>query len=365
MKINFVLPNNFNKPIGGYKIVYEYANKLSEEGNDVFITFMLYDKTPFQYGKLRGLLRKLKIVLFLCLGKMYTSQKEVTWYKLNNNIQLKFSLPYNIFFPESDIIVATGWETAFTVNHLSKKKGESFYFIQHDEKVFGPENLVRETWDFKKLKKIVIATWLRDLIELDTSHHVSLVKNFVDNDIFYVTNAIDSRGPIVSMLYHDNPAKGSRDGINVLEKVKNVIPELVVEMFGTAAQPDNLPSYFHYTKNANETQLRNIYNRSSVFLFPSHIEGWGLTATEAMACGAALVSTKNYGVNDFGIDGYSALMTDVGDIESMKDAVIELLINSERRTFIAKNGVQVVSTLTFDESFNVLKRIFHEVPSNE
>ena len=365
MKINFVLPNNFNKPIGGYKIVYEYANRLSEEGHDVNITFMLYDKTPFKFGKLRKAMKKMKIFTLFFMGKIYTSEKKISWFELDKNINIRFALPYNFLFPKADIIFATGWEPAFTVNYLSEKKGSKFYLIQHDEKVFGPEKLVKTTWNFKKLKKIAIASWLQNLISSTTHSPVSLVKNFVNSDIFFVTTPIKDRRCIVSMLYHDNPAKGSQDGIEVLKKVKNRIPSLEVELFGTATPPSNLPSYFHYTKNANDDQLRSIYNKSSVFLFPSQIEGWGLTATEAMSCGAALVSTRNFGVNDFGIDGYSALLSNVSDIESMANAVIELLENSGKRSFIAENGVGVVSKLTFNESFNALNKIIYEEFGNE
>lgn len=38
MKITFCLPNhNYKSPIGGYKMVYEYANRLVEKGHSVNI----------------------------------------------------------------------------------------------------------------------------------------------------------------------------------------------------------------------------------------------------------------------------------------------------------------------------------------
>ena len=40
MKIYFVLPQILRKPIGGYKIVYEYANRLSKEGHDIGILYL-------------------------------------------------------------------------------------------------------------------------------------------------------------------------------------------------------------------------------------------------------------------------------------------------------------------------------------
>lgn len=69
MRYNFVLPNNDNVPIGGYKIIYEYANLLAEEGHDVTITFMLFDATPFSYDSFRGKIRKFIISLLFFMGK--------------------------------------------------------------------------------------------------------------------------------------------------------------------------------------------------------------------------------------------------------------------------------------------------------
>jgi glycosyltransferase involved in cell wall biosynthesis len=45
-----------------------------------------------------------------------------------------------------------------------------------------------------------------------------------------------------------------------------------------------------------------------VFMLTSRYEGWGLPATEAMACGAAVVSTRNGGTEDFLVDGAQLLL---------------------------------------------------------
>ena len=40
MKITYCLPLILKKPAGGYKIVFEYANRLVERGYDVNIVFL-------------------------------------------------------------------------------------------------------------------------------------------------------------------------------------------------------------------------------------------------------------------------------------------------------------------------------------
>lgn len=354
MRYNFVLPNNFNTPIGGYKIVYEYANSLVDEGNEVYITFMLYDATPFSYDTIVGLLKKTKILVLYLLGIVYTSEKIVDWFKLDDRIKIKFGLPYNFCFVNSDFIIATAWQTAYSVRKINKRKGCKYYLLQHNEQVFGPQSLVEKTWFFP-LKKIAVASWIKNLVEKKTYQPVKLVKNFVNLNDFYITSSLDKRKKVISMLYHENAAKGSKDGIEVIKKVHEYFPDLKVELFGTVNIPENLPDYCNYTRNANTEQLRNIYNKSIIYLFPSHSEGWGLTATEAMACGATLISTKNGGVNDFGIDGETALLSEVGDISKLSNDIIYLFNNPNMRQSLAQNGVLLVQQLTKEKSFKKLK----------
>jgi glycosyltransferase involved in cell wall biosynthesis len=45
----------------------------------------------------------------------------------------------------------------------------------------------------------------------------------------------------------------------------------------------------------------------------SRYEGWGLPSLEAMACGAAVVSTRSDGIEDFVVDGRNGLLSPVGD----------------------------------------------------
>ena len=61
-----------------------------------------------------------------------------------------------------------------------------------------------------------------------------------------------------------------------------------------------------------------IYNTSRVFLCTSWVEGFGLTNVEAMACGAALVTTDNGGSRDYALHGETALVAPCGDVGSVE-----------------------------------------------
>lgn len=362
MKINFVLPDNSNHPIGGYKIIYQYANMFAAAGNDVTISYTLYDRVP--YMGIRALLGKIKRYLFFYFKKDQMLKKEkVTWFDLDPKIKLKVILPYKRFFAESDIVVATAWTTAYTINLLNLAKGEKVYFIQHDERVFANDKLVRPTWTFN-LNKIVIASWLQELLKNEVGEKSFLVKNFVNNKEFCLTTDLYNRKHVISMLNHGNPSKGTKGGIEVLKRVHAIIPDLKVELFGIPEIPKDLPEFFSYTRNATICDLNEIYNKSSIYLFPSQLEGWGLTATEAMMCGAALVSFRNGGVQDFGIQNKTALLSDVNDYDGLAENIVCLLNDNELRVKMAKNGRRLVQNLTINKSFKQLDLIFNQISSH-
>ena len=113
-------------------------------------------------------------------------------------------------------------------------------------------------------------------------------------------NPIEKRNPFkIGMLYHKAPYKGSKQTLNVIINLKKSYPELELIMFGTADVPKNLPKWITYYKNATQAKTIEIYNDISIFVSGTIKEGFGLTGLEAMACGAALVSTDYLGVKDY------------------------------------------------------------------
>ena len=100
MKICFILPGFTRTPIGGYKIVYEYANRLSTSGNQVSLVFLNNEKMR-QFG-FPEFIRLIFVNFF--------TQIEPRWFLLNKNIK-KISGQSNNFIKKVnnyDVVFATG-----------------------------------------------------------------------------------------------------------------------------------------------------------------------------------------------------------------------------------------------------------------
>lgn len=353
-----MLPGFSTKPIGGYKVIYEYANFFASKGHDVTIYESRTNKMEFEKASFKG---KARLVVANILFKInFLKYERPQWFHLSDKIHVEFSpLMENHKIKNADVIIATSLQTSNFVFNLNNSKGVKFYFIQHFETFLGTKKEVISSWHLP-MTKIVIASWLQN-IAANIGIQTYLVKNFVDNSTFSLNFPIDMRETSVAMLYHKLPVKGTEIGLQVLERISTKFPSCRVRLFGVYDKPQNLPKQFEYFKNADTTTLRDkIYNRSQIFLSTSRSEGWGLTSTEAMACGAALVSTKNGGVNDFGIDNETAMLADVDDINEIEAKVTKLLVEDELRIRIASAGQKLVSKLTIENSGNEFLKIMRD-----
>jgi glycosyltransferase involved in cell wall biosynthesis len=104
------------------------------------------------------------------------------------------------------------------------------------------------------------------------------------------------------------------------------------------------------------TGLRAFYNHCQVFVLPSDYEGWGLPAAEAMASGAALVTTANGGAEDFAIDGTNALVVPRRDPGAIAKSVLRLLEDDALRLRLARSGLSDSAGWTLTRAAETLEK---------
>jgi len=336
MKVSFIINEPIQSASGGYKMVYIYANELVNRGHDVTIYYHCH----------RGVLLSnyyipfwMKMIMANILAK--TGPK---WFELDQRVGRKVVQDVtdkNV--SDGDIVIATAANTAGEVFLLDKNKGKKAYFVQgYEDWVMSKEEL--ENTYRLDMEIITVSKWLQTIIQnVVDSDRVNCVLNGIRNDVFYIINSPETRSiKMISMLYHDLESKGSKEGIYVLNELKKLFPDLKAHLFGVVDNPGNLPSWIDYTHNADQNQLRKIYNDSMIYLSPSWNEGFGLTGAEAMMCGAVLVSTKTDGVKEYSTEE-NAFWVDVHDTKSMIDKCVEVITKPELRNRMAIAGSKYVA----------------------
>lgn len=343
MEITFVLQGYSKYPIGGYKMVFEYASQFIMRGYGVNIVF---DCSP-EAKRHPGIPVFIRKFCYKFLVWYYPK-----WFALNPKIHkiCAYTGINDRELPDADFVCATAVGTANDVAKLSINKGKKLYFIQGFEN-WGSwtADAVKETYRLE-MKNIVIAKWLEKIVQ-DSGADCVLIPNGIDFDVFNINIPIASRkGHTVSMLYHDQVHKGSVYGIAALEKLKERYPDLQATLFGVPKRPDDLPKWIQYIQSATQPQLRQVYNQSKIYLCPSTKEGFGLTGAEAMACGCAYVASDYGGVHEYATDGRNVLLSPPKDVEGLVEHISYLFDHDDERIKLARQGYEDIQALDWNKS---------------
>lgn len=343
--ITFLLPGHGRRPIGGYKVVYEYANRLVNDGYHVNI---IYPASIFYRNKQTS--KKIKYIIkyiYFSLFKGYSGRR---WFKLDNRVheQYVWSLDQR-HVPASDYYIATAIETAMYLRNYQVPNANKLYLIQGFENWSYSDETVIATYHYG-FKNIVIANWLKDIVE-NSGATCTLIRNGFDFNYFHQTiNYKEKDKFCISMMYHLSILKGCKYGFEALNIVKKRYPELKAYIFGVPPAP-KLPHWMTYYKQPDRQTLNKIYNTAAIYLGPSLTEGWGLTVGEAMICGAAVVCTDNKGYKEMAKDHLTALISPTKNAESLANNIIYLIEHDNERLKIAQQGHQFIQQFTWEIAY--------------
>lgn len=351
MVINFILPRIGNIPIGGFKVVYEYANGLVKSGNMVNLIH------PVTTNNIDSLYSKLKVYKWLLERKISNSYLPDKWFKLNSKINT--ILVPNLsekFIPNADFIVATQWNTAEICATFNIRKGKKYYLIQNYEFWDGGKTRVLNTFKLP-LKKIVISHWLEKLVR-SQGEDSTCIPNGFDFNAFSMDVSPEKRDKKkVMMLYHKLFMKGSDLGLKAIKKLKILIPDLSFILYGAYTPPKNLPSWISFYKSPEQILLRKLYNEASIFISPSYLEGFPLPPAEAMICGATLVASDIGGHREYAIPNENALLYPPTKIMKLINNIKFLIGNNDYRIKLAYNGLNFMKQFTWERSVSMFESL--------
>jgi glycosyltransferase involved in cell wall biosynthesis len=268
------------------------------------------------------------------------------------------------WIPDGDAVVASAWQTAEWVRGYSHRKGSRFYFIQDYERYMdaAPELRDRIAATYTSgMSNMVISPACQEVVEANGGTVCCQVPNGLDfeNLELKVTYDHPSRAGI-GFPNRSEKHKGTHDAITALKLIRSRTGYPGPYWCFGGERPAELPDWVEHHPRPTDAELATLYNQSAIFLVPSHYEGWGLPGSEAMACGAALVSTDNGGVRAYAEHGKTALLTPIADPEALAAAACSLIEHEARRMELARNGCEFVRSFTWERSSLDLERCLLE-----
>lgn len=356
MRINVLLPFFPRLPVGGFKVHYEYANRLAARGHAVSILHPCTVEAPRGW-KARAA-RSVKLV-----ADSLTDRSRVGWHALREDVRL-LSVPdlSEKFVPEADVTVATSWATAEMASCYSPRAGRKFQIV-YDYELWAtaPPGLRRRMEKAFRGGQSCVATSpsVAGMLEGVGVRPSAYVPCGLDFEAFGVDVPPERRLPAtVGFPARDQPTKGTGDAVEALRILRGMRGDsLRASAFGPRPQK-GLPAWVRTSWLPNDSELRAFYNSVSVFVFPSHFEGWGLPGMEALACGAALVAADSVGVREYAIHGETALVVPRGRPDLLAEAVGTLLDDDDLRRRLAWQGAAHVRRYTWERAVDALEALF-------
>lgn len=93
-----------------------------------------------------------------------------------------------------------------------------------------------------------------------------------------------------------------------------------------------------YLEKVPYEEVPGYFQAADVFLFPTHLEGFGIVVGEAMACGLPVLTTRAKGVREVVVENETALVADVGRPEQLASHLDRLLTDADLRARLGSAG---------------------------
>jgi glycosyltransferase involved in cell wall biosynthesis len=171
----------------------------------------------------------------------------------------------------------------------------------------------------------------------------------------FTPGGVRSETPLVVAVGRLVPVKRFDALLDALAKIKVDHPSMRAVIVGEGYERSRLEARRHelgaddwidMPGKLSDADLVDIYRRAWVLVSSSLREGWGMTVTEAGACGTPAVVTRIAGHEDAVDDGVSGVLVD--DPGGIAGAVSELIADPERRARLAAGAVRHAGRFTWE-----------------
>lgn len=252
------------------------------------------------------------------------------------------------------------------------------YHVVHDP-IFAPYTTLPQRLYYrhifkceeKSLKYSDIVTVIsrytqRKLKEIYSFSESQLIYAGIDSSVFTPSfiqkNELLIDEKITVLLYVGNHL--TRKGSDLLEPIMKELGDefLLLTTAGLRTKGSIQSDNIRFLGKINLEGLVRAYNICDILLFPSRLEGFGLTVAEAMACEKPVVTTNSSSLPELIVDGKGGYLCPMDDVSAFAEAVRHLAEDENLRTRMGRfNRQRVLDMFTIEKMTKEYIRLYRKL----
>ncbi len=112
----------------------------------------------------------------------------------------------------------------------------------------------------------------------------------------------------------------------------------------------NLTERVRFTDYVPQHELPLWYNAASLFIYPSHFEGFGLPVLEAMACGTPVITSTVSSLSEVTGNSGAARLVNPADTDALVAAMREVMTDSDLRAAMSQQALMRAADFRWDKT---------------
>lgn len=285
---------------------------------------------------------------------LYETWTRTSWPKVESVVQVDMVHSTTLIPPATSLPLVTTLHDIAFVRHPE-------FFTAHGNKIF------RRSLSILKKKRATIlcsstatiTDCLSEGFDEELLHHVPLgvhMRSVSEAEIARVRAAYSLPSEFVLFVGTQEPRKNLARLLRALETLNDAPPLVVVGMDGWGDSGLSSSHKVLLTGYLPAADVSAMYAACSVFAFPSVLEGYGLPVIEAMAHGAAVVTSRGTSTEE--VAGGAAVLVDPLSVESIADGIRSALADAET---LREKGLARAASLPWSRTAEDTARIYRHV----
>lgn len=193
-------------------------------------------------------------------------------------------------------------------------------------------------------------SWKHDVLSIAPTARISVIPNSITLPVLYARSKQENSALQITFLGHIFERKGIFDLLKVTRRLIDSGFNIRLSIGGygdlgrmtTEIANLGIGDRVEYLGWVSPRKRDALLRKTDIFVLPSYVEGMPMTILEAMSYAIPVISTWVGGIPELVVHGETGFLVKPGDMETLRDRIMELAADDEKRRVFGLNGRGII-----------------------